>query len=533
MGLRIREATPTDAAQWLDLLRCALGDDFPATEAYNLEWIKLQLQPNSENKTYVADLDGKLQAAISTLGSSGATGNPVTNLGRNFFRPESFHNGSAETLLKHIEDLGAKEKHLIIIRVLASDNSQQILFEKQGYVCVGYQPFKHLHRSREGVLFYVRFFGDVLATRLPLSDSLPQISELAGAVLDRIQSNVPISVRDGVTGYPLKTELTFMEATADDFDLWRMQADSSNPALEISGSYNRGLGYLRMTANPQVRTFLGQREDRVVAGIAFYLDDQDRCVRIVDSFSTDDLSMGSMLTFVVKTAQDQLSAVYIEVDILVSAPRLLKSAEQLGFVPIAYLPAFYSKGERYNDVVKLVKLNMGYTLENTSLTTHAQGIVKIVDYNFQDQKIGVAIINLLRGLPIFEGLGDGELRKIARLFTQKLFRPGERVFSKGDSGKEAFIVMRGQIDIVLEENAAPIASVTSGQIFGELAFLDGAARGAHAVASQASILLVIQRSAFSDLVQREPHLGMVVMRNVAMDLSNKLRRANTALSPRR
>ena len=534
MGLQIREATPADAAQWLDLLRCALGGDFPAAEAYNLDWIKQQLQPNTENKTYVADQDGKLQAAISTLGPSGGNGNPVTNLGRNFFRPESFHNGSAEALLRHIEDLGAKEKHLIIVRILASDNSQQILFEKQGYVCVGYQPFKHLHRSREGVLFYVRFFGDVLATRLPLSDSLPQISELATAVLDRIQSNSPLTVRDGVTGYPLKTELSFIESTADDFELWRLQANSSNPSIEISGSYNRGLGYLRMTSTPPpIRCFLGQREDRVVAGIAFYLDEQDRCVRIIDSFSTDDLSMGAMLTYVAKLAQDQLSAVYVEVDILVSAPRLLKSAEQLGFVPIAYLPGFYSKSDRYNDVVKLVKLNMGYSLENTSLTTHAQGIVKIVDYNFQDQKIGVAIINLLRGLPIFEGLGDGELRKIARLFTQKLFRPGERVFSKGDSGKEAYIVMRGQIDIVLEENSSPIASVTSGQIFGELAFLDGAARGAHAVASQASILLVIQRSAFSDLVQREPHLGMVVMRNVAMDLSNKLRRANTALSPRR
>lgn len=533
MGLNIREATPQDAPQWLDLLRSALGDDFPAAEAYDLNWIQTQLQSDGDTRTFVAEAEGKLQAAISVLGPIAPTGNPVTNLGRNFFRAESYHDGSAEGLLRHIENLSSQEKHLIVVRVLASDNSQQILFEKLGYVCVGYQPFKHLHRSREGVLFYARFFGDVLATRLPLSDSLPQIGELAQAVLERVDTKTPLSVRDGVTGYPLKTELTFHEATPDDFELWRMQAESSNPSPEISGAFNRGYGYLRMNGNAPLRTFLGQREEQVVSGIAFYFDEQDRCVRITDSFSTDDLSMGAMLHHVVKTAQDVLSAVYIEVDILMSAPRLLKSAEQLGFVPIAYLPAFYSKGDRYNDVVKLVKLNMGYALENTSLTTHAQGIVKIVDYNFQDQKIGVAIINLLRGLPIFEGLGDGELRKIARLFTQKLFRPGERVFSKGDSGKEAYIVMRGQIDIVLEENSAPIASVTSGQIFGELAFLDGAARGAHALASQASILLVIQRTAFNDLVQREPHLGMVVMRNVAMDLSNKLRRANTALSPRR
>ena len=104
-----------------------------------------------------------------------------------------------------------------------------------------------------------------------------------------------------------------------------------------------------------------------------------------------------------------------------TAPRLLKAAEQLGFVPIAYLPAFYAKDGRLADIVKMVKLNMVYSAENTNFTTHARVVADIIDHNFQDQKMGVAIINLLRGLPFFEGLGDGELRKIARLFTQKLY----------------------------------------------------------------------------------------------------------------
>src|SRR6185503_18728798 len=116
------------------------------------------------------------------------------------------------------------------------------------------------------------------------------------------------------------------------------------------------------------------------------------------------------------------------------------------------------------------KLNMAYSPEEAELSPGARAIAQIVDQNFQDQKIGVAIINLLRGLPIFEGLGDGELRKIARLFTQKLYRPGEKVFNKGDLGNEAYVIMRGQIDICLDEHSKPIASVGNGQIFGELAF---------------------------------------------------------------
>jgi len=211
-----------------------------------------------------------------------------------------------------------------------------------------------------------------------------------------------------------------------------------------------------------------------------------------------------------------------------SAPRLLRTAEQLGFVPVAYLPAFYCNTDGHIDVVKVVKLNMAYSPEDGELTPNARAITQIVDQNFQDQKIGVAVIKLLRGLPLFQGLGEGELRKIARLCSQRLYHPGERIFAKDDAGDEAYLVMRGQVDIHLEEKSPPIATLGSGQIFGELTFLDNSPRAAYAVASQASILLVIQRSQFDDLVQREPDLGMVVMRNMALELSHRLRRTNAA-----
>ena len=550
MAASIRQTTAADAPKWLDLAKAALGEDHPAKQVYDLAWIAKELAPESGNDTWVAEADGKLQASVTILPPFAKPENPVSNFARNLFRPESYANGAAEALVSHLNTASSSKQlshdspldryklvnqlkgTIIVTRVLASDNPQQILLEKLGYVCVGFQPFKHIHRAREGVLFYVRL-GRTLDARPPISESLQQIGELATAVLASCKIPTPNLVRDGVTGYPLKTEIGFHEATFDDFDLWRSQAQTANPPKEISGSFNLGFGFLRMGSSQALKAALGQRDNAVVAGISYYYDEQDRCVRVIDGFATDDLSMGAMLQNVVKLAQEQHSAVYVEADILITAPRLIKSAEQLGFVPVAYLPAMFVKDGSFTDVVKMIKLNTSYALENTTLTSHAQTIVKLVDYSFQDQKIGVAIINLLRGLPIFEGLGDGELRKIARLFTQKLYRPGEKVFNKGDGGNEAYIVMRGQIDICLDEKTPPVASVASGQIFGEQAFLDGAARGGLAVAGQPSIILVMQRSGFNDVVQREPHLGMVVMRNIAMDLSNKLRRANTALSSTR
>jgi CRP-like cAMP-binding protein len=530
MGFSIRPATVADAPQWLNLVLAVLGDDYPAKELYDVHWIGRMLDPANGEETWVAESAGRLQGSISFLKPWGPNGNPVANLGRNLTRPESVADGSAEALLRAVNDIATQRGEMAIVRIAAMDNAQQILFENLGYVCVGFQPLKHMLQQRVGILFYVRGANSVLVTRNPLSESLPQVSELGLAALDNLHIPSHWVVRDGACGYPLQSDLKVHDATMDDYELWRAQAESANPPMEISGRFNCGFGLMRLPVERQPRAFLGQREERITAGMSGYFDEQDRCARITEAFCSDDDSMGALLAHVVKVMQHQANAVYTEVDILASAPRLLKSAEQLGFVPVAYLPAFYCRKERYSDVVKMVKLNVSYSLENGNFTAHAKSIVQIIDRNFEDQKLGLAIIHLLRPLSMFAGLGDGELRKIARLFVQKLYRPGDQVFAKGGNSDEAYVVLRGKISIQLEETSPAIAHLGDGKIFGELAFLDGAPRAAFAVASQPSILLVMKRDAFADLVRHEPTLGMMVMRNLAQDLAVKLRSVNDALS---
>ncbi len=529
MGSNIRPATSADAPQWLDLAKTALGEDYPAAEVYDANWIAGQLDPASGHETWVAEVDGVLQASACFLGVEGEKTNPVANLGRQIFRPASFSDGSAQALLHSLNELASQRGEMVVTRVSALDNPQQILCENLGYICVGYQPLKHHVRNRTGMLFYVRGANAALGTRMPLSESLPQVAELAKATLENLQIVNPIVVRDGANGYPLQSDLTVHDATVDDYELWRLQAQASNPPQEVSGRFNMGCGQMRTPSHQPPRAFLGQQAEKIVAGLAYSFDPSDQCARLTEAFCCDDVSMGALFAHAVKTAVEEMKAVYVEADILATAPRLLKTAEQAGFVPVAYLPAFYCRAGTLADVVKMVKLNLPYSRDSADFTAHAKSVVEIVDRNFEDQKVGLAIINLLRPLSMFGGLGDGELRKIARLFTQKLYRPAEKVFAKNDSSDEAYIVLRGKIDILLEQGAPPVAQLGQGKIFGEMAFLEGSPRNAFAVAAQPSILLVVRRSAFSDLARREPNLGMVVMRNVAVDLAAKLRHANTAL----
>lgn len=526
----IRQAMPGDVEQWMELIRVNLGDNYPAPEVYDPSWVAMQLDPMSGEETWVAEDNGRIVASLSFLRSADVN-NPVANLGRNLNREEAYANGAAEALVCEITQQSQRLNQMAVVRIPAADSRQQLIYEKMGYICVGYQPCKHIIRTRQGVLFYLRPANPVLGSRMPLSESLPQISELASKALEKL--NIPnlFQVRDGATGYALQSDLDVQQASMEDFELWRAQVMVTNPPVEVSSGFNRNLGLLRIEdPNTQFQCLLGQHNGKIVCGLAYVFDPHDTCVRVLDCFSANDFSLGHMLNHLVKMASNNLSATYVEIDILMTAPRLLKTAEQLGFVPVSYMPAFFHHGDQHHDVVKMVKLNLVYNVENQNMTAGASDIIKIVNLCFQDQKVGIAIINLLHSLPIFEGLGDGELRKVARLFKQKLYQPNELVFKKGDDGNETYIVMRGHVDLCMEGSPRPIATLSNGQIFGELALLDGSPRGVRAISRQPTVMLVVERQSFVELVQREPHLGLVIIRNIGDDLSSKLRRANAAFT---
>jgi hypothetical protein len=529
MALMIRLATRADSVQWAEMLRDSVGKDYGAKEVYDPAWCAAQVAGSVDQETWVAEVSGRLEASVSILKPSVGNTNPILYLGRQLSRPEGNPSGAVEELLRKMVALGGESKRTIVSLVSTLDRPAQALHENLGFLCAGWQPFKHSLPRRLGMLFYVRPDGAALSRRLRIQEASTHVAEIAVKVLERLHVRDPIQVRESLSGYPLQAEADLRETTLAEFEAGRKQAQGANAPPEVSSGYNIGLGHLRVAAKESPRAFLASRGNQPLAGVAYFFDPLDRCVRFPSAFAGDEASLGALLQKAIKTAQDQFSPIYLEIDILANATRLLKTTEQLGFVPVAYLPAFFSTNDAMVDVVKMVKLNMAYSSEPGEFTQHAREIVELMDRMFNDQKTGVAIINLLRALPIFNGLGDGELRKISRLFTQKLYRAGERIFNKGDGGEEAFIVMRGQIDICLDEKQEPLASVSNGKIFGEQAFLDGSPRTASAVASQPSILLVVKRAAMNDLIQREPHLGMLIMRNIAIDLSMKLRQANLSI----
>lgn len=544
MPAAIRRATPDDTDAWIQLVKTSLGEDHPAKKVFDSEWVRQELDERSGHETWVAEDDGQLTAAATILFFTPKGGddpdmsasrvsrdysflkNPVCNVARNIVSEDATKDGSAEELVGKVAEIAAGRDQMVIARVLASDNAQQIAFEKAGFVCVGFQPDKHFHSIREEVLFYVRPARNIIGDRVSMSESLPHISELAAAAMDNLKIPKTHVVKDGGQGYPVNSDVEFLSVGSARFDAERNRARKQNPPREVSGGFNTSHGYMRVDQEMPAEAFLVERDRKVVGGVHYIFDELDRCVRVLSAFCTDDLSMGAALHHLLKVSHDKHNAFYVELDILSSATRLLISTEQLGFVPVAYLPCFHKHNEGVVDVVKLVKFNQNFVIEEAELTAQATVVSQVVGRCLEDQNVGAAVVNLLRDLTLFSGLGDGELRKLARLFTQKLVKPMEAVFNRDDAGDEAYVIMRGKVDIFLDEKQQPIASFENGQVFGELAFLDGSPRGAKAIAAQPTILLILQRSDFYELTQREPNLGLAVMKNIALEVGNRLRQMN-------
>ena len=135
-----------------------------------------------------------------------------------------------------------------------------------------------------------------------------------------------------------------------------------------------------------------------------------------------------------------------------------------------------------------------------------------------DQRL---IISSLRDSCLFERADEGALNDIARGLRRRRFRRNEIIFHQGDPGDALHIVSSGAVKIVLpslEGEEAIIATLRSGDFFGELALLDGAPRSATAIALEPSETWTLQRELFLAMLDRDKALRESLLAGIAREL---------------
>ena len=112
-------------------------------------------------------------------------------------------------------------------------------------------------------------------------------------------------------------------------------------------------------------------------------------------------------------------------------------------------------------------------------------------------------VELLSRVPLFAELSPTELERISSVAVPRSFPKGVRVFLEGDSGDACYIVRSGGLRVTREHQdgrAIALATLGPGDIFGELAMIDGGTRSASVETLTESQLLAVPASAMRRVI---------------------------------
>jgi|ADurb_Val_02_Slu_FD_contig_61_453617_length_812_multi_3_in_0_out_0_1 CRP-like cAMP-binding protein len=141
----------------------------------------------------------------------------------------------------------------------------------------------------------------------------------------------------------------------------------------------------------------------------------------------------------------------------------------------------------------------------------------------------MALVSLLRRMPLFEGLAHEEMEALASLLRLRSVKKGDVIFRKGDEGTNLYAILRGCVRITVPTalgDEIAVAVMKDGEFFGEMALLDGMPRSASASAGEETQLAILERSDFLKFLAKRDHAIQAIL----MALSWRLRKTDDLIS---
>ena len=139
-------------------------------------------------------------------------------------------------------------------------------------------------------------------------------------------------------------------------------------------------------------------------------------------------------------------------------------------------------------------------------------------------------------IPIFSLLDADERAVLAEQVELREFVARQRIYKTGDPGGKAFIVVKGQVQVIVidEDNQEVVIDAPgSGEIFGLASMLSASPHLTTAIAVEPTRAIEIDRHDLTALVQRKPLAGLDMLTMVGrhFQAAQELVRSRTARNP--
>ena len=117
--------------------------------------------------------------------------------------------------------------------------------------------------------------------------------------------------------------------------------------------------------------------------------------------------------------------------------------------------------------------------------------------------LGLEVTGMIGKVPLFAGMGQEQLKVIARLLRPRFAVPGEHIIRKGERGDAMYFIAAGAVEVIDAATGTRV-SREAGGFFGEIAILHNTLRTAEVVASGYCHLLVLYARDVNRLLRQHP-----------------------------
>jgi serine/threonine protein phosphatase PrpC len=141
-----------------------------------------------------------------------------------------------------------------------------------------------------------------------------------------------------------------------------------------------------------------------------------------------------------------------------------------------------------------------------------------------DQAATLRRMEVLRNVGLFQYCTYRELMRVCQLAEHRFVPSGAVLFEEGDHGRECFIIEEGRV--VIRKRGQVLATLTAGDYFGEMSFIDVPRRSATATVQLDAQVLVIRRNQFLQLLKQDSELAAKLMWQLLQKMSRTVRATN-------
>lgn len=296
---------------------------------------------------------------------------------------------------------------------------------------------------------------------------------------------------------------------------------------EVFGPLRLHYGFFKIRARRS--TYLVAREGGRIAGaVGFTLDEVEKAANIFELIALDDSVVRFLLAELERRCREEWGMCFVEIDVSGYAPRMQRTLVELGFLPVAYVPAMVFHEVERLDVVKMARVLAPLGPLRTDLSAAASQVAGLVLRGFRHGEMLPEIARAVGHLALFAGLNAEQVRRVAGACGVRRFEPDAVIFREGEADPNLYLILSGEAAVA--HAAKPVGAVHAGDCLGELALLGGTTHSATAVARTPVEAAVLGYAELSELVRRRPDIGLLVYRNLATDVGKKLRRTDQALA---